>query len=147
MAVDAKPRPWSTQAALPIKWGGLGLGDLSLTAPAAYLSCWLQIAPLLASRYLIGDRPALASALAPTPAAELPFQLSIQAAFRLLLAFVQSLFQEFFLHGFAPSTFDTAPLIAAVWHSAFDSILHEAPDSATLARLRSISAPASGAWL
>lgn len=39
-----------------------------------------------------------------------------------------------------------APLIAAVWHIVFDLILHEAPDPATSASLRSISASASGAW-
>ena len=39
------------QAALPIKWGVLGLGDLSVTAPAAYLECWFQIAPLISSRF------------------------------------------------------------------------------------------------
>lgn len=48
----AAASPWPGQAALPIKWGGLGLGDLALTAPAANLGCWTQITLLLANRIL-----------------------------------------------------------------------------------------------
>lgn len=142
------PTPrWIRQAALPIKWGGLGLGGLALTAPAAYLGCWGQVMPLLTSRFPIGDRLALAPALAPTPAPELPFQLSMHAAFTLLPAPIQAQSPDFLSHGFIPPTFDTASLIATLWSTAFDSMLQDAPDSATLARLRSVSAPAAGAWL
>lgn len=146
-SMAATPRTWIRQAALPIKWGGLGLGDLARTAPAAYLGCWSQVIPLMASRFPVGDRLALGSALIPTPAPELPFQLSIQGAFALLPPSVQSLYHEFLALGFVPPTFETASLIAGVWSSAFEAVLQGAPDPATLARLRSVSAPAAGAWL
>lgn len=59
----------------------------------------------------------------------------------------QSLHPDFLSRGFVPPTFATASLIADVWSNAFDAELQEASDSSTLARLRSVSAPAAGACL
>lgn len=37
--LDASAGLWLEQAALPVKWGGLGLGDLALTASVVHLAC------------------------------------------------------------------------------------------------------------
>lgn len=142
---DAAPT-WARQAALPMKWGGTGLGDLTVTAPAAYLGCWAQTTPLLVTRFPVDDRFALASALLPRPAPELPFQISLQEAFTLPHPPRETSLLTFLRAALSPPL-DTASLIASVWSHAFEALLQEAPDPSTLARLRSVSAPASGAWL
>ena len=96
--IDPSANKWARQAALPIKRGDLGLGDLVLTAPAACLDCWFQVAPLISTRFPLPGSSELAVAVQDTsfhplhpgmddPAAVPllpPFQASLQAAYHLL---------------------------------------------------------------
>lgn len=110
---DVAPH-WARQAAVPIKWGGLGLGDPALTALSPHLGCWEQITPLLLTRFPVGDRFAFASAFSPTPASELPFQLSLMDAFTPMPPSSWALSPDFLSWGFTPPSIDTASLIASV---------------------------------
>lgn len=145
--LDASTDLWLRQGTLPVKWGGLGLGDLSTTPPMAHLGCWAQVRPLLATRFPIDGAPALACAFEDSSARLFPFQEAIHSTFAQLPPPVQALFSDFHALGFASTSFSTAALAAAVWDGAFNDLVSDLAISDDIARLCSVSSPAAGAWL
>lgn len=145
--LDACADLWAQQASLPIKWGGLGLGDLSALAPVAHLSCWAQVRPLLASRFSINSLLALGCAFNDASLRQFPSQEAICSAFAQLPAPVQALFLDSSACGLATASFSPATLAALVWDGAFRGLLGVLGTPGEVAHVRSVSSPAAGAWL
>ena len=147
--MDPTADSWTRQAAFPIKWGGLGLGDLCRTAPVAFLSSWAQVAPSLSRRFTVNvaEESTLAQAVREAGAGALPFQRSLQGTFALLPTPLQEQLPDAAALGFATTTLTPANLTAAIWSFAFEEALVAADSTEELARIRSVAAPGAGAWL
>lgn len=103
--------------------------------------------PLLAIRFLIEGTPALTVAFIDEAPRQFPFQEALQSTFAQLPAPVQALFPDFPARGLATPTLSSATLAAAVWDDTFQGLLGHLHIPDDLARLRSVSSPAAGAWL